>query len=139
MSGFDTFNYLTAGLLAACLGEASRYLRPGGHVLFDYSSPHLLRHEWRDAAYDQAVAGDGHLHWRHRFDTSDDRSVTEVSRFSADGTLRWRETHVHYALDTYKLSQIAAAAGLSVGKVRDLGRPEFSPTSRTHLWALRKD
>lgn len=139
VSGFDTFNYLTAGQLTACLRYVGGCLRPGGCVFFDYSTPYLLRHEWCDAAYDQAVAGDGHLHWRHRFDSSAARSVTEVSRHAADGTLRWRETHAQYALDTCELGQIAAAAGLSVSKVRDLSRGEFSPVSRTHLWALRKD
>ncbi len=39
VSGFDALNYLTAADLAECLGNAAAALRPGGHLVFDYSSP----------------------------------------------------------------------------------------------------
>ncbi len=138
VSGFDTLNYLPAPSLATCLREAARCLRPGGWVVFDYSSPHLLRHEWRDTAYEQSVPGDGHLHWRHQYNTAGG-CTTEIHRYGPDGGLRWYETHVQYALDTFDLGRLATLAGLTVARVRDLDRTDFTPTARTHVWVLRKE
>ncbi len=138
VSGFDTFNYLDAGGLAACLLEAGRCLAPGGWLIFDYSSPQLLRGVWRDRTDVQEVPG-GRLLWRHRFEPGAQRCVSTVERRDSAGVLRWREQHVQYALDCYGLHAAAAAAGLHAERVRDLHRAQFSPAACTHVWALRKE
>lgn len=138
VSGFDTINYLDADGLAECLPEVSRCLIPRGWLIFDYSSPQLLRGRWRDRADVQEVPG-GRLHWRHRFEPDGQRCVSTVERRDDAGVLRWREQHVQYALDSYDLHVAAAAAGLHVEQVRDLHREQFSPAACTHVWALRKE
>jgi SAM-dependent methyltransferase len=137
VSGFDTLNYLPPGQLRRCLAAAAGCLRPGGWLVFDYSSPGLLRATWRDLHYSQRLP-DGILRWRHRYDSAARRSVSSIERHDADGNVAWRETHVQYALDAYPLHEAAAAAGLRTERVRDLERPEFSPSASTHLWTLRR-
>jgi SAM-dependent methyltransferase len=138
VSGFDTINYLDADGLARCLPEVSRCLIPGGWLIFDYSSPQLLRGVWRDRTDVQEVPG-GRLHWRHRLDPDGRRCVSTVERRDDAGVLGWREQHVQYALDTYDLHVAVAAAGLRVERVRDLHREQFSSAAHTHVWALRKE
>jgi SAM-dependent methyltransferase len=138
VSGFDTLNYLSPGQFRRCLAGAARCLKPGGWLVFDYSSPELLRGTWRDHHHDQQLP-DGVLRWRHRYDAAAGRSVSSIERHDADGNVTWRETHVQYALDAYPLHEAAVAAGLRAEWVRDLDRPEFSPTAGTHVWVLRKE
>jgi SAM-dependent methyltransferase len=138
VSGFDTLNYLDAAGLAHCLGEVSRCLTPHGWLIFDYSSPELLRGAWRERSDVEEVPG-GRLHWRHRFEPARQRCVSTVERRDSAGVLGWRERHVQYALDTYDLHAVAVAAGLRVERVRDLHREQFSPAAHTHVWALRKE
>ncbi len=137
VSGFDTLNYLSPGQFRQCLGAAARCLKLGGWLVFDYSSPGLLRGTWRDLRYDQQLP-DGILRWRHHYDSAAARSVSSIERHDAGGNVTWRETHVQYALDAYPLHEAAAAAGLRTERVRDLDRPEFSPSASTHVWVLRK-
>jgi SAM-dependent methyltransferase len=138
VSGFDTLNYLPPGQLRQCLTTTACCLKPGGWLVFDYSSPELLRGTWRDLHYDQRLP-DGILRWRHRYDSAARRSVSSIERHDAGGNVAWRETHVQYALDTCPLHEAAAAAGLRTERVRDLERPEFSPSASTHVWTLRRD
>ena len=138
VSGFDTLNYLAPEGLARCLWEVNRCLVPGGWLVFDYSSPELLRGAWRDRDDIQEVPG-GHLHWRHQFEAAGQRCVSTVERRDTTGGIAWTERHVQYALDTYDLHTIAAAAGLSVERVRDLHREQYSPASHTQVWTLRKE
>jgi SAM-dependent methyltransferase len=136
--GFDTMNYLPPAQLQSCLAGAGRCLKPGGWLIFDYSSPELLRRRWRDCRYDQQLP-DGTLRWRNRYDTVAGRCVSELERYDARGHMAWQETHVQYALDTYSLHEAAMAAGLRTERVRDLERPEFSPSASTHVWVLRNE
>jgi len=138
VSGFDTLNYLPPPHLRHCLAGAARCLKPGGWLIFDYSSPELLRGRWRDYTHDQELT-DGMLRWRNRYDTAAGKCVSEIERRDAGGRVAWRETHVQYALDAYPLHEAASAAGLRTERVRDLERPEFSPSSSTHVWVLRKE
>jgi SAM-dependent methyltransferase len=138
VAGFDTLNYLSAAQFARCLTGAARCLRPGGWLIFDYSSPDLLRRKWRDCRYDQQLP-DGLLRWRNRYDTAAGECVSDIERYDAAGHLAWGETHIQYALDTFPLHEAAMAAGLHTERVRDLDRPEFSPCASTHVWVLRKD
>ncbi|HUY46333.1 MAG TPA: class I SAM-dependent methyltransferase [Streptosporangiaceae bacterium] len=138
VAGFDTLNYLSPARMRRCLASAARGLKPGGWMIFDYSSPELLRRRWRDYRYDQPLR-DGLLRWRNRYDATAARCVSDIRRYDAQGNLAWRETHIQYALDTYPLHQAALAAGLHTERVRDLERPEFSPSASTHVWVLRKE
>jgi SAM-dependent methyltransferase len=138
VSGFDTLNYLPPLQFRRCLASAAGCLKTGGWLIFDYSSPDLLRRRWRDYRYDQQLP-DGILRWRNRYDSATGACVSDLERHDGGGTVTWSETHVQYALDTYPLHEAAAAAGLRTERVRDLERPEFSPSASTHLWVLRKE
>jgi SAM-dependent methyltransferase len=138
VSGFDTLNYLPLQMLRQCLGGAARCLRPGGWLIFDYSSPELLQNVWRDLRYDQQLP-DGFLRWQHRYDAAAGAAVSSTERRDAAGNVTWRETHTQYALSTYPLHKAAAAGGLRADRVRDLEWPEFSPAASTHVWVLRKE
>lgn len=138
VSGFDSLNYLKKTALAKCLRETSRYLKPNGWLIFDYSSPQLLRSHWRDLSYSQSTP-EGTIDWQHTYDPNRDRTVSVVLRRSSTSEITWREKHVQYALDTYPLAALARSAGLRVERVRDLHRAEFSPVAHTHVWTLRKE
>jgi hypothetical protein len=135
--GFDTLNYLAPRQLRACLISTARHLKPSGWLVFDYSSPELLRRRWLDYQEDQELP-DGVLRWRNRYDPEAGKCVSDIQRYDAAGSPVWRERHVQYALDTFPLHEAASAAGLHVERVRDLDRPEFSPGAGTHVWVLRK-
>lgn len=138
VAGFDTLNYLPAAQFARCLARVAWCLRPGSWLIFDYSSPHLLRRKWRDYRHDQQLP-DGLLRWRNRYDTTAGQCVSDIERYDAAGHLAWSETHIQYALDTFPLHEAATAAGLHAERVRDLDRPQFSPNANTHVWVLRRD
>jgi SAM-dependent methyltransferase len=138
VSGFDTLNYLSPARLQLCLGRVAWCLEPGGCLVFDYSSPALLRGRWRDWQHDQQLP-DGVLRWRSRYDDTADRSVTVIERLGAASDVAWRETHVQYAVGARQMREAAAAAGLRVERARDLDRPGFSAKAATHVWVLRKD
>jgi SAM-dependent methyltransferase len=136
--GFDTLNYLNPVQLASCFESVSRLLHPAGWLVFDYSSPQLLRCHWRDlATVDQLP--EGTLHWRHRFDADLGYCLTTVERRDIVDRTVWREEHIQYALDTAELQALAATAGMRVDRVRDLDRAEFSPAAHTHVWTLLKE
>ncbi|TMR90371.1 class I SAM-dependent DNA methyltransferase [Nonomuraea basaltis] len=137
LSGFDTLNYLPIPVLGRCLREVGRCLRPGGWLIADLSSPHLLRRHWRDYS-DVQELGDGTALWRHRYEPAKDRCVSVVERRDAAGGICWRETHIQYAVDADQLQELAAAAGMHVERVRDLERDHYSPSAFTHVWTLRK-
>jgi quinol monooxygenase YgiN/ubiquinone/menaquinone biosynthesis C-methylase UbiE len=137
VSGFDSLNYLDGARLGRCLGEVGRVLKPGGWLVFDYSSPYLLGQRWRDHHHVDRLL-DGELHWRHRSDRVGGRCVTVLTRYDQAGAVRWEERHVQYALDAFQVHRQAESAGLLVERVRDLHRAEFSPASSTHVWSLRK-
>jgi SAM-dependent methyltransferase len=136
--GFDTLNYLAPPQLRSCLVSAARCLKPGGWLIFDYSSPELLRRRWRDYQHDQQLT-DGLLRWRNRYDPVAQKCVSDIERHDITGRPVWRERHIQYALDAFPLHEAAAEAGLHTERVRDLDRPEFSPGASTHVWVLRKD
>jgi SAM-dependent methyltransferase len=138
VSGFDTLNYLPPLQFRKCLASAAGCLKTGGWLIFDYSSPELLRRRWRDYQYDQQLP-DGILRWRNRYDSATGTCVSDIERHDAAGTVTWHETHIQYALDTYPVHEAAMAAGLHAERVRDLDRREFSPSASTHLWVLRKE
>jgi ubiquinone/menaquinone biosynthesis C-methylase UbiE len=138
VSGFDTLNYLDPAKLAQCLRRVHRCLKPGGWLIFDYSSPQLLRHEWRQRGYVYDLP-DGAVHWQHRYEPASQCCVSVVERRDSANGVQWHETHVQYALDTYAFQDLAATAGLHVDRVRDLDGAHFSPSAHTHVWTIRKE
>ncbi|HUR05008.1 MAG TPA: class I SAM-dependent methyltransferase [Nonomuraea sp.] len=138
LSGFDTLNYLPIPMLGRCLREVWRCLRPGGWLIADLSSPHLLRRHWRDHSEVQEFR-DGTVHWHHRYEPAMDRCVSVVERRDAADTPCWTETHIQYAVDADRLQELAVAAGMRVERVRDLEREHYSPAAFTHVWTLRKE
>ncbi|UBU16695.1 class I SAM-dependent methyltransferase [Nonomuraea gerenzanensis] len=137
VSGFDTLNYLPIPALGQCLREVARCLRPGGRLIADLSSPHLLRCHWRDHN-DVQEFRDGTVHWHHRYDPERDRCVSVVERRDAAHATCWRETHTQYAVDADQLHDLADAAGMHVERVRDLESDRYNPATFTHVWTLRK-
>jgi ubiquinone/menaquinone biosynthesis C-methylase UbiE len=136
VSGFDSLNYLDGTQLRRCLTEVGRILKPGGWLVFDYSSPRLLVQQWWDCHHVDQLA-DGQLHWRHRYDL-DGWCQTTLTRYDQAGGVCWEEQHVQYALDAFEVHRFAESAGLLVERVRDLHRPEFSPAASTHVWSLQR-
>jgi ubiquinone/menaquinone biosynthesis C-methylase UbiE len=138
VSGFDTLNYLHPHALERCLHETSRCLTPQGLLIFDYSSPRLLRVHWRDLRYTDRLP-DGTVRWHHRYEPDADRCVSVLERRSHTGSVLWRETHIQYALSRPGLLRLAACAGFRLVRVRDLDGRRYTPTAHTHVWVLRKE
>jgi SAM-dependent methyltransferase len=135
VSGFDTLNYLDPAALGRCLRGASRCLLPGGWLIFDYSSPALVRRRFSRV---EPVPG-GVVTMEHRYQPDRDRSVSLVERRMDGGAVRWRETHIQFAVAAHQLRRLSAAAHLRVEHVRNLAGPGFSPRANTHIWVLRRD
>jgi hypothetical protein len=121
-----------------CLTETSRCLTPRGRLIFDYSSPQLLRVHWRKLSYTEQIP-DGAVQWQHHYEPGADRCVSVLERLSHTGSVRWRETHIQYALPRSCLQRLAASAGLRLEQVRDLDGRRYTPTAHTHVWTLRKE
>lgn len=135
VSGFDALNYLSKPLLADCFECVATALTRGGHLVFDYSSRKLLKHDWGalDLVREQ---GDVQLHVRHRDEPLTERTRIELELMS-DGTSVWRERHFHYAADPFDIYELGLAHGLQVLGVRDIGADTFTPTSTTHVYVLQ--
>ncbi|MEU5426331.1 class I SAM-dependent methyltransferase [Streptomyces olivoreticuli] len=137
VSGFDALNYLPPQALASCLSCVADALRPGGHLIFDYSSRKVLSSDWRALAYEQEKDG-YRLHRRHHYEAAFDRSRT-VLTLRRDGQTLWRETHVQYVMDPFTLEEIARGHGLQTLSVRNIDSDTYSPQHTTHVYVLRKD
>jgi predicted TPR repeat methyltransferase len=137
VSGFDTVNYFDRESLAALFSLCAKHLDPSGLLIFDYSSPKLLREDWRNDSSEQELEH-GSLRWTHHYDDAAERSHTSIQMLQ-NGTVIWSEDHYQYALDTYEMNCIARSSGLRVSRVRNLASDEFSPDANTHLYVLRLD
>jgi SAM-dependent methyltransferase len=141
VSGFGTLNYLPLDRMADCLACVSDALRPGGYLVFDYSSRRFLSVEAGGPPVDVPCAGadDGHrLHRRrHTFETALNRSRTYVTYYRGDQPL-WRHTHVNYAFDPYALEELARAAGLETLVVRNLVDQQFGPGQPMHVYLMQR-
>ena len=137
MSGFDTMNYLSPPLLSNFFKFASRNLMDDGLLIFDYSSPMLLRELWNGLEYEQDLLGGSKLLWKHVYNFTSDHCITNISLIQ-DGIIQWNETHIQYAMDCYDMHKAALAAGLSIVRIRNLEDQLFSPSTETHLFVLTK-
>lgn len=135
VSGFDTLNYLSSVALSRFLSGARALLAPSAMLIFDYSTPRLLRESWKDRTYAQTLSDGRELVWAHRWDGNGECSRTTLTLRRGD-TVLWKEEHIQFAFDTYQLHQIAAAAGLRIRRMRNIDSPEFSPDADTHLLVL---
>lgn len=134
VSGFDALNYLAPTQLGSFFTWSVRHLAVDGALLFDYSSPKLLRHSWKRTRYEYRV-NDWLLSCQHTFDSSLNRADILLHCF-CDGTLQWSETHHQYSLDTFEIYCLAREAGLYIERVRNISDLKFSPESPTHLYVL---
>lgn len=134
--GFDALNYLHRYDLLRCLECVAAALRPGGRLIFDYSSRRLLREDWGflDVARPRGRAT---LKSSHRYDPVLDRTTVWLSYWE-DGEETWREVHRHYAIDPSDLYVLARHAGLEVLTARDIDKDTFSPAGATHVWVLER-
>ncbi|MER5358420.1 class I SAM-dependent methyltransferase [Streptomyces sp. NPDC002785] len=136
VSGFDALNYLPPEALASCLAGVADVLRPGGHMVFDYSTRKVLSADWAALEYSQDK--DGYtLHRRHAWERAYDRSRT-VLTLSRSGEVLWRETHIQYVVDPFTLEEIARAHGLHTVAVRNIESDTYSPSHTTHVYVLRR-
>jgi|GEM_PF-6417999 len=137
VSGFDSVNYLDLAGLAGFLASSAACVRPGGYVIFDYSSQKFLQQDWRDTGYDQESDGFV-LSWRNSFDDELQRCTMELCLTDRGGQVVWREVHHQYSFDPYLIARLATRHGLDVTRIRDLERPTFSPLNNTHVYQLRR-
>ena len=137
VSGFDTINYLNEDELLGFFTWASTYLSTNGKIIFDYSSPKLLRDEWSNLKYDQEIS-QGKLYWSHKYIDEFENSKTIIKQLDEDDKEMWRETHIQYALDPLSINRIANKVGLKVEKVRNLDSSNFSPNENTHVYIIGK-
>jgi SAM-dependent methyltransferase len=135
VSGFDALNYLNRHELATCFESVAVALRPGGHLVFDYSSRQLLQHEWGDHHFVREQDGQ-RLEVQHHYDSVLDHNRVALKLVASDRLL-WSETHFHYSVDPFAIHELAAKVGLSVTRVRDFGRQTFSPASPTHVYVMQ--
>jgi len=136
VSGFDALNCLDRYRLGRCLACAAAALRPGGRMVFDYSSRRMLKYDWADVELEREAAGST-LRVRLRHEPVLDRTRVELA-LSGPGGARWTETHHHYTVDPFLMDELAREAGLSVLRVRDIGRDAFSPSSITHVYVMER-
>jgi SAM-dependent methyltransferase len=140
VSGFDALNCLDPYRLARCLACAAAALRPGGWLVFDYSSRRMLKYDWADQRVERRGAA-GRLQVRLAYEPVLDRTRVELALRGEDEAGRgeqWHETHHHYTVDPFLMEELARAAGLEVPCVRNLDGEGFSPASTTHLYVMRR-
>lgn len=138
VSGFDALNCLDRYRLGGCLACASAALRPGGRMVFDYSSRRVLKYDWADLRVERDGAA-GRLRVQTRYEPVLDRTRVELSLHDHAGGERWAEAHHHYTVDPFLMEELARQAGLRVLRVRDLAGDTYSPGSITHLYVMEPE
>jgi ubiquinone/menaquinone biosynthesis C-methylase UbiE len=136
VSGFDAMNCLSSENLARCLKSVCQALKPGGRLIFDYSTRKMLKYDWRDLKLVREEKG-FHMTIRHRYEPLLDRTRVDLELRTAD-ELQWCEEHYHYTVDPFFLHELAMDAGLDVRYVRNIDSGEFSPSHDTHVWVLQR-
>ena len=134
LSGFDALNYLKPDALASFFGWCKTHLTQGGLLVFDYSSPTLLREEWRSREYvdhRDSLA----LRRTHRYDANYGRAVIDLACFDR-GQERWRETHYQYSVSCEEMVRLAHESAMGLLSVRDLGDDGYSADAHTHVYAI---
>ncbi len=136
LSGFDALNYLTPGELGAFLAWTHAHMADDGLLVFDYSSPTLLRDEWRSREYVDRK-GSLTLRRRHSYDSDDDRAVIELTCLKC-GRERWRETHYQYSITAAEMTALAEGTQLTVKGVRNIEDDSYSSNTHTHVYVMSK-
>jgi predicted TPR repeat methyltransferase len=135
VSGFDTFNYLNHLELEAVFLASRSLLRDRkSRLLFDYSSPALLRQHWHDLAYDQQLGTRQRLRWRHAYSGAE-HTTTWITLFE-DEKQQWTEKHLQYTADDIQIAHLAKCAGLEVEAIQNIPGDGFTLSSHTHLYVL---
>lgn len=136
VSGADALNYLNRPELGSFFAWCSRHMTNRGLLLFDYSSPKLLRELW-SSRHHVDRSGEWELRWDHRFDLRLQRATISLTCLYQKKRV-WYERHYQYALDTYDIHRAAVVSGLEIRRVRNLMSKEFSPTATTHVYVLSR-
>lgn len=139
VSAFDSLNYLSSSELTRFLNWAGRRLEENGVIIFDYSSPKLLRESWREKAWDDTDQVSGRkLEWRIRYLPDESRCHIQLTALDQNGSADWREDHYQITMDPYEMHCAARNAGLEIEYVRDIYKDTFSPDAHTHVFILRR-
>ena len=134
VSGNDALNYLKPDDLGHFFCWSRQHLAKDGCLVFDYSSPKLIRDSWRSKKW-KDIIGELTLAYESHYDESLQRAEIELTCL-CNGVVLWAETHQQYALDTFDIYILARANGLEVQRVRNLADSNFTPESLTHLYVL---
>ncbi len=135
VSGFDTLNYLNRYELGKFFLWASSHLVKKGEILFDYSSPLLLKGYWRKRKYEQELDS-GRLFWSHRYIEALKVSETTITYVGQGNNELWSEQHIQYSFSPSDIQKIARYCGLRVKKIRDLGSSNYSLDGFTHVYVV---
>ncbi len=135
VSGFDSLNYLSKRGLGNFMSWCAKTLCKKGKLIFDYSSPKLLREDWKHKEYFQKRP-EGALKWKHVYIEALGICETTITQFDKNGVQIWSEEHQQFSFDTYEMYQITSYAKLKIIKCRSLTKDHFSPESKTHVYVI---
>lgn len=161
VAGFNSMNYLSFEVLQELFTWVSQHLKAGGQMIFDYSSPYLIRwnHQVRfDFTTHQLLNEEGHvlddfsdrysleknnphqnhqLLWNHEFESETERCKTTIQYINIqEQTVVWEEVHYQYAFNCYQMEHVIFESGLKIEKIRDLHGQHFTPSTYTHIYLI---
>jgi SAM-dependent methyltransferase len=134
VSGNDALNYLRSEELGQFFQWSRQHLTARGLLIFDYSSPKLLRECWKSREWEDTI-GELRLAWKTCYDELLQRSKIELTCRSKRVIL-WTETHYQYSLQRFDIEVLAQANQLEIQCVRNLRDSDFSLESHTHVFVL---
>lgn len=135
VSGGDALNYLDRRGLSGFFAWCSEHLSHDGALIFDYSSPKLLRDLWR-TRYHVDTVGDWRLEWNHHFEEETQRAEILLT-CSHRGLIKWQETHYQYPFDRVDIEKIAGANSLRITRFRNLDGEVCTPDAIKHVYVLK--
>jgi len=136
VSGFDTLNYLDKKRFKKFIDWCSNHVKKGGFVIFDYSTQKLLHKDWKDKRYSQKF-GEDKILWEHKYDNKNKLSNTKIT-FLKNGSKKWTEKHIQYALSPREITGILNGAGFKKTNQRDLEGSSNLKNSNTLVFSFIK-
>jgi len=139
----DGVNYLLDDdRLRAFFTRAGRFLKPGGALAFDISSPYKLRHTLGNNFFGEDRDDVAYL-WSNRFDEETETVTMDLTFFNREGDGRYRrfdELHVQKAHEPGHLLALLAECGFAGAKAfgdRRFDAP-LPDEPRIHIAAIRE-